>query len=358
MSEHLICPQCHQRYTDGRLQFCRLDGTTLYPRQALELVGQVLEGRYEIQQLRDRGRRSVGFGGRNNVFGKPVTIKLLLPELAAQPQLEAAFLKQAQTASLVHHPNVLDVIDTGRTADGALYQVLEFLEGSNLSRVLARQQRLPLFNVVNIIRQLAHALSATHHEGLAHLNLQPDSVFLVPQPGRRKVVRRIRQGETERLVVEPEGTFEFVKLLGWDEAVVLQGDEPVEAPPAGLDRRAMLFQAPERVAGLPVDRSSDVYSLGLLFYLMVSGERAFDQPPVPGATAIPPGWRMPELELNRQTNRAIMRCLEPEPQQRYQQLDELLSDLDHCFNDRVFLRHAARMPGAVEAGLVPDSDGE
>ena len=340
-------------YGNAGLRFCTVDGATLLPEEALARLGSVLADRYELQEVLDRGARCVVYRGQNQVFGKPVAIKVL-PVSASQPGPAAGhFVSQAQLGSMVHHPNVIDVIDTGRAPDGALYQVLEFLEGGSLEQRLASKGRLPLFEAVNIIRQLAQALDAVHHEGLLHLELQPGNILLVPQQGRRQTIRRIRKGATDSFAVEREELFVFVKLMGFGGALSMDQDGAAQAGLERLGRTALLFQAPERVAGT-VDRRSDIYSLGLLLYLMVTGEMAFDGPPVPGATAVPPGWRMPELELQQETNATIMRCMEGDPDRRFQTMEELLPALDDCFTDRVFLRDAARLEGALESGLVPD----
>ena len=349
MSDPYICPRCNKKYGDTDLRFCTADGATLLPEEALGRLGTVLADRYELQEVLERGVHSVVYRGQNQIFGKPVTIKVL-PVSLSQPGPKAGkFVSQAQLASMVQHPNIIDVIDTGRAPDGALYQVLEYLEGRSLERTLASEDSLPLFEAVNIIRQLAHALEAVHDAGLLHLNLQPKNILLVPQQGRRQTIRKNRQGE---FAVEREDQFVFVKLMGFDGALTTDDDGSAEAELAGLTREALLFQAPERLTG-KMDRRSDIYSLGLLLYVLVTGKRAFDVPPVPGATPVPPGWRVPELELPRDTNAAIMRCLESDPEHRFQDMDELLPALDGCFTDRVFLREAARLKGAMESGLVP-----
>ena len=351
MNDPQICPRCNKKYPDTNLRFCTVDGAGLLPAEAVERIGAVLGDRYELQKLLRRGTRCVVYSGQNTVFGKPVAIKVLPASLSEPGPAAGQFVSQAQLAAMVQHPNVIDVIDTGRTPDGALYQVLELLQGRTLERALGRDGRVPLFDAVNIIRQLTHALEAVHDAGLLHLNLQPRSVFLVPQQGRRQTIRRDRS--TGRFSVEREENFLFVKLKGFGRALELGEDGAASANLSGLDRDALQFQAPERMTG-KVDRRSDIYSLGLLLYLMVTGEMAFDGPPVPGATPVPPGWRAPDLELPRDTNSTIMRCLECEPERRFQSVDELLPALDDCFTNRVFLRNAHRLEGAVESGLVPD----
>ena len=353
MSDPYVCPRCNKRYGDAGLRFCTVDGATLLPEEALTRLGSVLADRYELQEVLNRGVHNVVYRGQNQVFGKPVAIKFLSVSQSQPGPTAGHFISQAQLASMVHHPNVIDVIDTGRAPDGALYQVLELLKGGSLEHTLASKHRLPLFEAVNIIRQLAHALDAVHHEGLLHLDLQPGNIFLVPQQGRRQTVRRIRAGTTQSFAVEREERFVFVKLMGFGGARSMDEGGTAEAGLEALGRAALMFQAPERLTGT-VDRRSDIYSLGLLLYLMVTGEMAFDGPPVPGATAVPPGWRMPELELQQETNATIMRCMEGDPDRRFQTMEELLPALDDCFTDRVFLRDAARLEGALESGLVPD----
>ncbi len=350
MSDPYICPRCKKKYGDTGLRFCTADGAALLPEAALERLGTVLADRYELQEVLACGAHSVVFRGQNQIFGKPVTIKVLPVSLSQPGPPAGRFVSQAQLASVVQHPNIIDVIDTGRTEDGALYQVTEFLEGHSLEQTLERDQRVQLFEAVNIIRQLAHALEAVHHADLLHLDLRPKNIFLVPQQGRRQTIRRDRA--TGSFSVEREGAFVFVKLMGFGGALSVGEDGAAETGLQGLSRDTLLFTAPERMTGT-VDHRSDLYSLGLLLYLMVTGQKAFDEPPVPGATPVPPGWRVPELDLPRDTNATIMRCLKGDPGDRFQSVDELLPALDSCFTDRVFLRNAAKLEGAMESGLVP-----
>ena len=350
MNDPHFCPRCNKRYSNTDLKFCTVDGAPLQPDVVCGRLGLVLADRYELQEILKTGQSCVVYRGQNQVFGKPVAIKILPVELSQPGPPAGRFVSQAQLASLIHHPNVIDVIDTGRAPDGALYQVLECLEGHSLVQQLDRDGRVPLFEAVNIVRQLAHALEAVHDAGLLHLNLQPRSVFLVPQRGRRQTIRKDAAGSFS---VEREEQFVFVKLLGFGHAQSMDEGGTAQVELGGLSRDTLMYQAPERMTGV-VDRRSDIYSLGLLLYLMITGETAFDAPPVPGATPVPPGWRVPDLGLPRDTNGTIMRCLENDPDRRFQSVDELLPALDGCFTDRVFLRDAARLEGAVESGLVPE----
>ena len=223
MNDPQICPRCNKRYGETSLRFCTVDGAGLLSEEAVERIGVVLGDRYELQKILRRGTRCVVYSGQNTVFGKPVAIKVLPASLSEPGEAAGRFVSQAQLAAMIQHPNVIDVIDTGRTPDGALYQVLELLEGGTLEHTLQRDEQIPLFDAVNIIRQLTHALEAVHDAGLLHLNLQPRSVFLVPQQGRRQTIQRDRA--TGRFSVQREDNFLFVKLKGFGRVDMLTTDD-------------------------------------------------------------------------------------------------------------------------------------
>jgi serine/threonine-protein kinase len=296
---------------------------------------------------------------------KPVAVKILHDRYARREGADQKFLEEARAATSVRHPNIVDITDFGTGPDGAMYFVMELLEGESLEDVLERRGMLPIFAAVNVIRQIANALAYVHELGVVHGDLKPENIYLTRRRGRRRIVRRSDESNTRapQFVVEPEGDFDFVKLLDFGAAkYAIDNSGPGTRPETGMVFGTPHYMSPEQAVGEPVDGRSDIYSLGLLFYELILGDVPFaydsaadilnahvSEPPTQ------PSNRNPAIEVDLGTNDTIMTCLAKEPERRYQTMDELILALDNCFTDRVFLRNADRMPGAAAAGILPPS---
>jgi serine/threonine protein kinase len=351
----LTCPQCGRTYAEPA-ERCSVDGAPLYGPEVMQRLGITL-GNYKIHSILGEGGMGVVYQGEHVMLRRPVAIKILHDRFARREGSVDQFLHEARAASQIRHPNIVDVTDFGTAPDKSVYFVMEYLEGESLEDVLARDQRLDLFNAVNVVRQTAQALASAHDHGIVHLDLKPEHIYLISRPGRRRVVRRV--GTDDSFVVEPEGDFDFVKLLDFGVARFTHNQAGSNARP-GMVFGTPHYMSPEQARGRPVDGRSDIYSLGILFYEMLLGDVPFDgdsaqfilsshvSQPVP-----PPLDNNVGVEIDENTNSAILTCLAKDPAERYQTMDELLAALQHCFTDRVFLRDAHRLPGALEAGIVP-----
>ena len=205
-------------------------------------------GAYELVRRIGEGAMGVVFEGRHTVLGRRVAIKLLRAEHAGNPGVVARFMQEARAANLASHDNIVSVTDTGQTPGGALYLVMEYLEGVALVDVLARR-RLSALEIVRIFHQVLAALGAAHAAGLVHRDLKPANVFL------------IRRGDDEL----------FVKLLDFGVAK-LRG---VGLTAAGMVIGTPQYMAPEQVLGRPVDARTDIFAAGVVLYEAVTGEPPF-----------------------------------------------------------------------------------
>jgi serine/threonine-protein kinase len=359
MSKVLVCAQCGRQFTEPATR-CSADGSALCGPEALTRIGQAL-GSYNLEKIEGVGGMGVVYRGRHVMLGKPVAVKVLHERFLRRDGAVEQFLREAQAASRIRHPNIIDVTDFGIAPDGSVYFVMEYLEGISLEDVLARDGRVPLFNAVNIVRQVARALAAAHDEGIVHRDLKPENIYLISREGRRRVVRRVADQGAPTFVVEQEGNFDFVKLLDFGVAKFTLDDVgPGMSTRAGMIFGTPHYMSPEQARGEAVDGRSDIYALGIVFYEMLTsavpfdGEAALDilNGHVYGEV-IPPRLRCPSAPIDENTDQTIMRCLEKAPDRRYQTMWELVDALQECFTDQVFLRDAHRLPGAVEAGIVP-----
>lgn len=351
----MTCPQCGRRYAEPADR-CEDDGCPLYGPEVMARLGMTL-GNYKIHSILGEGGMGVVYRGEHSMLRKPVAIKILHERFARREGSVDQFLHEARAASQIRHPNIVDVTDFGTAEDGSVYFVMEYLEGESLEDILGRDRRLELFNAINVTRQIAQSLASAHDHGIVHLDLKPENVFLISRPGRRRIVRRVEPDDGQ-FVVEAEGSFDFVKLLDFGVARFMNNPKTGARP--GMVFGTPHYMSPEQARGRPVDGRSDIYSLGILLYEMILGDVPFDGDSAQdilsdqvSRAVPPPRGRSSTIEVDESTNETILMCLEKSPDSRYQTMDELLQALEECFTDRVFLRDAHRLPGAIEAGIVP-----
>ena len=301
-------------------------------------------GRYQI-------RSKLGAGGMAEVYladdlelGRPVAIKLLPPEDTADATARKRLVREARAAATLDHPHICAVYEVGE-ADGHPFIAMQFVEGQTLHARL-RQQPLKLADTLAIAVQIVDALCHAHEHGILHRDIKPANVMLTAR-GQAKVMdfglaRMISASE------EPGDT---------------QTASIVSAPGAVLG--TLPYMSPEQVQGLETDRRSDLFSVGVLLYEMVSGRRPFDDSS-PAATAAAILTRDP-LPLARfapdtppEFERMVAKLLRRNPDERYQTAADLLVDLRALKDERTFQARLERSrppsdrPSAVAtSGVAP-----
>jgi serine/threonine protein kinase len=215
------------------------------------LIGLVVDGRYRVVEL-------IGEGGMGKVYlaehveiGKRVALKVLHPSYSRMPDLVERFRREARAASKIGHPHIVDVTDSGTTADGSAYFVMEFLEGVELGSVIEREGALDVGRATRIAQQICRALAAAHAAGIIHRDLKPENIFLT-----------IRDGTTD-----------FVKVLDFGIAKTTEAEEARERKltSPGMAMGTPEYMAPEQAAGRPADARCDVYAVGAILYEMLTG---------------------------------------------------------------------------------------
>jgi len=250
-----ICPVCSTEYPDD-IKFCQNDGTTLRAAApATNLVGQVIADRYHVVKKLGEGGMGQVYLAEHVKMGRRSAIKVMNPSLTHDPDAVARFNREASNASRITHPNVCAVYDFGETPDGLIYLAMEFVEGEPLTDLLGRDGALPLARAVRIFRQVADALQAAHDLGIVHRDLKPDNIMLAKGRDGADVVK----------VVD----FGIAKAVGGDEA----GQKVTKT---GLVVGTPEFMSPEQLSGDKVDGRSDLYSLALVFFRMLTGKLPFE----------------------------------------------------------------------------------
>ena len=219
-------------------------------------VGAVLQDTYEITSLLGKGGMGEVFLARHRRLpGRQVAVKVLQNSLSQNPELYARFRREAEIASQLGHPNIVEVLDFDTLPDGTPFLVMEYLRGENLEQRLLRGQ-LALDEVLSIIRQIGSALQAAHRAGVVHRDLKPANVFLVPTDSGGVVGERVKLLD-----------FGISKML--DSQTLQTQDAVLIGTPQ--------YMAPEQALGKnrEVDARTDLFALGCIVYEMLTGTPPF-----------------------------------------------------------------------------------
>jgi hypothetical protein len=248
------CPVCGKEYPDN-VKFCPVDGSTLRAKSpTADLVGQVIADRYHIIKKLGEGGMGAVYLGEHVKMGRKSAIKVMNPGMAADPDAISRFNREASNASRISHPNVCQIYDFGETADGTIYLAMEFIEGSALTAIVEKEGALPPARAGRILRQAADALASAHDLGIVHRDLKPDNI----------------------MIVQAKDGSDIVKVVDFGIAKAVAGDEAGQkVTKTGLVVGTPEYMSPEQLSGDKLDGRSDIYSLALVFYRMLTGVLPF-----------------------------------------------------------------------------------
>jgi serine/threonine-protein kinase len=219
------------------------------------MIGQSF-GNYRAIALLGEGGMGAVYLAEHPGIGRRVAVKVLHKSLILDAQLMGRFLNEARTANAIRHPNIIEILDSGTLADGMPYLVMELLEGETLGARIARLGRLPTRAALRFAFQTASALGAAHDKGIVHRDLKPDNLFIVPDPGHV---------DGERL-----------KVLDFGIAKLQESASNQVKTRTGAVLGTPLYMSPEQCRGVrEIDHRSDIYSLGIILYEMVTGRPPF-----------------------------------------------------------------------------------
>ncbi len=275
--------------------------------------GEVLGGKYRLEKEIGRGSMGTVWSAVHLTLGQRVAIKLIAAEHAQAAEARQRFSTEAKAAARLRSRYVVQVYDDGETPAGTPYIVLEYLDGETLEQRLERERDLPLNDAVRITRHIARALSRAHAAGIVHRDLKPGNVFLT------------RSEDDE---------------LGWLAKVLDFGVAKLEehgiasTTKTGTLLGTPLFMSPEQVRGAnSVDARSDLYSLGMVFYNMLTGSYAFNGESFADVLVAICTGPLPDLRVAAPWVPAsvadwFQRACARDVQQRFQSADELIEGLD------------------------------
>ena len=316
-------------------------------------------GKYKLHEIVGRGGMGVVYRGEHVYIGKEVAVKILHDGYGGREESIKRFLREARAASLINHPNIVDITDFGKSNDGTVFFVMEFLHGEPLDALMQRERRLELIRAITIVNQIAGALGAAHAKGIVHRDLKPENVMLTKREGRRELVRQISDESGLHMVTEREKAFDFVKILDFGVAKVRDPN----VSEARVTQQGVVFGTPEYMAPETArigvsDPRTDIYALGVIFYEMLTGTIPFA-----GETAVdvmlkvvsepvtPPRDRAPGIEITPEAEHLIMKALSKDPLRRQQSMEELHEELQRCYGSVRYRRSIER--SVAEAPPAP-----
>jgi eukaryotic-like serine/threonine-protein kinase len=303
---------------------------------------------YTILEKLGQGGMGVVWKAKDLRLGRIVAIKVLPPDKILDRARKLRFVQEAKAASALNHPNIVTIHEID-TADGLDFMVMEYIEGTALSRLIPRNEGMPRRELLRCAIQIADALGAAHRAGIVHRDLKPSNVMVTAE-GR---VKLLDFGLAK--VVEPRVGSETS-----DPGEETSTETMVAVTKENVVVGTTAYMSPEQALARPVDRRSDIFVFGAVLYEMATGRRAFagenerailaaivhvDPPPL----IRPDGTTPPELQ------RIVARCLQKDAERRYQQIDDARIELEDL-REKLQERGAAVSQSAATAGpTAPES---
>lgn len=259
----------------------------------------------EILELLGQGGMGVVYKARQPGLDRLVALKTMPPVVAADPAFAERFTREARALAKLNHPNIVGVYDFGQAAPVAdapgsqaplFFFLMEYVDGVNLRQAIQRGDLRPA-EALRIVPQICDALQFAHDEGIVHRDIKPENILL-DKRGRVKIA-----------------DFGLAKLLGVKTDFALTGTRQVMGTPH--------YMAPEQIQGTrDVDHRADIYSLGVTFYEMLTGELPLGRFPVPSK----------KVQIDVRLDDVVLRTLEVQPEQRYQRASEVKTEIEQIAN--------------------------
>src|SRR6266567_4371438 len=274
-------------------------------------TGTVLANRYEIQQLLGEGGMGAVYKARDAELDRVIALKVIRPELASNPEILQRFKQELVLARQVTDRNIIRIFDLGE-ADGIRFITMEYVEGTSLYQILREQGKLPVKESAEIIEQVLIGLKAAHREGVIHRDLKPGNIM------------RDKQG---RILVMDFGLARSLESDGMTKTGAVVG--------------TMEYMSPEQAMGSELDPRSDLFTVGLIFFELLTGKMPFKAETALASLlkrvqerAVPLSSLDSAIPIA--VEQVVAKCLERDPNQRYQTAQEMIDDLQNNTSDTIF----------------------
>ncbi|HYM00035.1 MAG TPA: protein kinase [Blastocatellia bacterium] len=305
----MTCRRCgSENQREGH--FCRNCGSSLAAPEASAtviapppspsnstMIGRTIEGRYHIDSLLDQGGMGVVYRATRVMIGDVVALKVMHSDKVADADSRERFRREAQAAARLKHPNAVAIHDFGVTSDQLVYLVMELVEGESLAKIIQRRGALPPAECIEIMRQVTAAVGEAHRHNIVHRDLKPDNIIVC--------------GSGSQLQVKVLD-FGIAKLKDVQGTTLTQAGTVVGTP---------YYMSPEQCLGEELDGRSDIYSLGVVLFEMLTGKVPFSAP-TPTAVVIQqvtqpaPSPRASNPSISLSIERVVMRSLEKKREAR------------------------------------------
>jgi serine/threonine-protein kinase len=306
------------------------------------MLGRIIASRFTVLSRIGEGAMGTVYRAKQAPIGREVAVKILRSERALDEANRARFLREARANSLLTSPNTVTVFDFGAGDGGEFFLAMELLEGESLGQRLKRMGRLSSAAALDTARQALRSLAEAHAKGIIHRDLKPDNLFFA----------RVRTNETYDEIVKVLD-FGIAKMLRADDELALNAVETQAGTVFGTPR----YMSPEQAQGKTLDPRSDLYSLGVILYQMLTGRPPFTDDdaivvmarhikttPRPMAEVAPDAHIPPEVEA------AVMRALSKDPSRRPQTAEAMAAELGSARES------ALSVTSGVRASLPASSD--
>ncbi len=311
-------------------------------------LGTVIAGKYRVDQVLASGGMGVILTGHHVLLDQPIAVKMLRPTALENPELVARFSREARAAAKLKSEHVARVIDVGALDDGAPYMVMEYLDGTDLSRLVKERGALPAEEAIDYVLQACVALAEAHGLGIIHRDLKPANLFVIRGPDD-----------------EP-----MVKVLDFGISKVLRQPDDAELTD-NLTQTSMLmgsphYMSPEQLKNAKqVDARSDVWSMGAVLFKLLTGVNSFEAATTPELCVQilmgePRRLTLCRADLPQALEDVIARCLAKDPAARYASVSELAQALHpfaHATSHRSVLRIGRTLAAADSRRNLPDTSG-
>ena len=279
-----------------------------------DLVGREIGGRYRVVAKLGEGGMGAVYRGEQISLKRKVAIKVLKPELSADPGLVRRFNAEAELAAKLSHPNTVNIFDFGQDSDGSLFIAMELLEGVSLRQAI-QDGAMPPARAIAITQQVCRSLADAHRHGIGHRDLKPDNVMLTER-GRERDVARVLDVGIAKLRDDNRATVAHMTRAG----------DLVGTPQ---------YMAPEQIRAEPVDGRTDVYALGAMLYEMLTARLPFEGTTVMAILSkhlteqpAPPSQRRPDLHLPAVLDGLVLAAMAKDPAHRPQSMEAFGEHLD------------------------------
>ncbi len=336
-----VCPVCRQPIDHGGeayagpvvgpLPRCPTHGLAYVPAAEVDdenpdpLLGRCVAGRFTVLGKLGSGAMGTVYRARQEAIGRDVALKILRSERVGDAHAQARFEREARATSALISPHTITVFDFGAAEDGSWFLAMELLVGETLGARLRRQGRVPPRDACRIVREALKSLAEAHAKGIIHRDMKPDNLFLVSVPDEGGKLA----GETSKLL-----DFGIAKVLGTN-----PGIDQLETQ-AGAVFGTPRYMSPEQAQGMALDARSDLYSLSVILYAMLTGRAPFvdnDAVVVMAShiTRQPPSFHeaAPDLESLPALESLVLRGLSKSAALRPQSAEDYIALLDEAVGE-------------------------